>query len=363
MKPSEIIYWNQFTGLTESFNKTDMRFAKDVSVYGIEKHTDVVIQHFLNEGEVFFQKRFEVRTPTPFAPKFREGKIKCKLALKLKEKTDTYIDTCLTEIRDDYGDELIVGWIKLVNNITEPINSVKGKSAVIVHDVSPQAMFCSTEASNALGALAMALGAYLFGIVDGDWQRVGKSYRDIIHNPVDENKALKAKIENIKNDFFNERTQYETRIAKYQSQINSLRSQLKENTRTIEKQKSRIIELEKIAKKYSHKQKIAAIKTEKHDYAGELQIRLSNKKVCFVGGVESWEQKIKQIIPSAAFIYAVNFDADIIRNSDTLVINTNFIGHDTTKKAVGIANSSKIKIIYTSKSNLDSMCKDILRNM
>lgn len=133
--------------------------------------------------------------------------------------------------------------------------------------------------------------------------------------------------------------------------INDLNRKLKETSHTIEQQKAKISKLETEAKKYVHKQKVAAVK--KHDYVKELLLALSGKKVCFVGGTLSWKQKIEENVSTAVFIFDVNFDENIIRNSDILIINTNFVRHDITKKATNVANSSKIKIIYTSKNNLN----------
>lgn len=361
MKPEDIIYWNQFSGLTESFSKTDMRLVKTINVYGFSKHTDLLVQQLLNDGEISFEKRVQFIPRNIFAPKMHEGKLKCKLTLRLKEKTDTYIDTCLSEYTDTTDTECVVGWIKFVNKINNPINCVKGKCATIIHDVS--LLTGSVEANSALGILATAFGAYLLGKMDGDWQRIGKSYRDVIYSPIDENKALKAEIEKLKNDFFIEKTQFETKISNYKNTINNLNRKLKETSCLAEKQRAKISELEAKIKTYNHKQKISTIKKEKRDYTKELLLSLSGKKVCFVGGALSWRQKIEECIPASVFISDVNFDENLIRNSDIVIINTNFIGHDVTNKATNIAGSARIKIIYTSKNNLDSMSKDILKSI
>lgn len=361
MKPADIIYWNQFSGVTESFSNTDMRLAKTVNVYGFSKHTDLLVQQLLNDGEISFEKRSQPVLTNIFAPKINEGKIQYKLTLKLKEKTDTYIDTYLTEYIETYDTEFIIGWIKFVNKIDNPINSVKGKCAAIIHDVS--LLTGSTEANAALGTLTIAFGAYLLGRMDGDWQRIGKSYKDMIYDPSDENKALKAEIEKLKNNFFIKKTQFETKISNYKNTINDLNRKLKETTTTIKQQRQKISELESKVKKYNHKQKLLETKKEKRDYTKELLSLLSDKKVCFVGGAASWKEKIETSIPSSVFVSGVNFDENIIRNSDMLIINTNFVGHDTTKKAINVANPSKVKVIYTSKNNLDSIAKDIINNI
>ena len=54
MKYSQIIYWNQFSGLTERFTARDMKNAKEIQVYGHVYSTEPIIEDILLEGEHIF---------------------------------------------------------------------------------------------------------------------------------------------------------------------------------------------------------------------------------------------------------------------------------------------------------------------
>ena len=88
MKYSQIIYWNQFSGLTERFTARDMKNAKEIQIYSHVCNTEPIIEDILLEGEHVFSVHENGAPQTLydllFVPKMHEGRI--SKALRLAEQ-------------------------------------------------------------------------------------------------------------------------------------------------------------------------------------------------------------------------------------------------------------------------------------
>ena len=209
MKPSDVIYWNQFSGKTELFMKSDMHNAKTCQIYEKNYYTEHLAEQLILDRKNEFTMRDYKFISTNLlenlsAPKMNKGKIRLTCIVKITEQTDDYLDISVTEIKEDVSHALPIGKIKLLRNLQTPINGIHAKAAVIIYDVAAGQ---GTQQTNmALGALAMAYGTYFLIKMDGDWQRIGKSYKDLLDIPgtqisllTKENDTLKAKIFELNN--------------------------------------------------------------------------------------------------------------------------------------------------------------------
>lgn len=287
------------------------------------------------------------------------GKKRLICVVKLNEKTDKYLNISLSEIKNNT--ETIIGWIKLCRNISEPINNIKGKSAIIIHDVA--GLKGSQLTNAALGALALAYGTYILVKMDGDWERIGKSYKDLTNDSksqikklMQENSKLKTqnyelnqKILGIKKDYTTEKQKMQLSIRMQKNMISTLEKKIEDLSNTVDNVCAKI--------------KPEPLKTKKKIYLSKFLFATSKQKICFVGGSEKWQLTAKTIFSDAIFINGTTFDENNVRTSDLLIVNTTFTSHASTKKAIDVANKSNIKVIYTNKNNLNNMARDLLKSL
>lgn len=364
MKYSQIIYWNQFSGLTERFTARDMKNAKEIQVYGHVYSTEPIIEDILLEGEHIFSIHENDDQQTLydllFVPKMRKGRIRMALRVRLEKRTEDYLDVSVAESLD--GDEyVLIGWIKVVKHIDGPINGIDGKAAIIIHDVGT--LLGSNAANAALGTMAMAFGSYLLGIKDGDWQRVGKSYKDMLgkEEPKSEIEKLKAENVTLKNQLADAKRVQESVLRERDQKIETLQRDLKRVTRELNKQKDENVRLTKQLKRDKVASETPMLP--KRNFLKELKKFFAQHKACFVGGSDKWQARAKKEFSSASFLKSKTFDESLVQDAEYLVVNTLATGHDIVIRATNIAQSHETKVLYTSKSNQESMAQELLKQI
>lgn len=174
MKPNDIIYWNQYSGMTEPFKQSDMLFAKAIDIMDRSVYTDRFASKLLIDKFYETSIRTEVILPSPWAPKYSPGKERITCLVVVEDITDSYLEIKVSEyLNGDKDSQYTIGFIKFQNNLSAPINGIKGTAAVIIHDVAY--LTGSRYTNHALGAIAVGLGAYLFGKLDGNWMRIANT--------------------------------------------------------------------------------------------------------------------------------------------------------------------------------------------
>ena len=96
------------------------------------------------------------------------------------------------------------------------------------------------------------------------------------------------------------------------------------------------------------------------DFVELLKDKLQNSRICVVGGIDAWKAKIIEVFPDTMMLDSKNFSASKMDNCQILVINTNYVGHDITNKAQTIAIARNMRIVYTSKTNIQKFAEEIL---
>ena len=281
-------------------------------------------------------------------PKMKQGKIQLQNTFKIEEKVDNHIDISLTEKLGDEK-EYVVCKIKLVRNTTL-VNDVKCKAAVIIHDVIPIKPTIYTM--KALGAMAMALGTYILIKRTCDWDRIIEAATDT--EKADNYSKLLIKLSNLEKTNTELTKKIKDITTSYQNQIGLLEKQIRSQNKLINELKNPVHKPEKLKKEIRVSNDTPTINL--HDIAIQ-------EKLCFVGGSDAWRKKIKTSFPKIHVINTINFDESIIRNSEILVVNTNFVSHSEAGKATDIANRNGVKIIYTTKNNIKNLERDIAQNL
>lgn len=370
MKPTEIIYWNQYSGLTEPCQKSEMHNARDVTIYNAQYKVDYLAQSIFIDGEYLFTIKSrdlgQFASPTEYRlhvsgkPKMVDSPIVMSCKINLVEKTDDYLDFQLTEQIGTNNNPVKIGMIKLLRHLTEKINGYSGKAAIIIHDVTMNKGTHQTLL--ALGQLAMSLGLYVFAILDGEWERVWKDYNDDYKNPDRQRKPLTQQLADKSNELFELKMRFDELQKESEKQIRQLQQKIREQTGQIallREQNAQLISINQQLDK-----PLAEIpKTPKINYLDELKRQISGEKLCVVGGSQKWQAKFALEFDDVTLIDNKNFDEQKLKNADLVVINTNFIGHDCTNKAVALANQAGIKIVYTGKNNLNNFAKEVLSNL
>ena len=96
------------------------------------------------------------------------------------------------------------------------------------------------------------------------------------------------------------------------------------------------------------------------DYVALLKEKIKNQKICIVGGTDTWKAKIIEEFTNTMILDSKNFSASKMDNCQILVINTNYVGHDITTKAQTIAFAKNMRVVYTSKTNIQKFAEEIL---
>lgn len=351
--PHDVLYWNQLSGVTEYFNQTDMQCAKNIEIFAMTYDVGKMIQHLLIDGSIDFSLRKNFFPTLNFlqnmnTPKMKQGKIQLQDTFKIEEKNDNYIDISLTEKLGD-EEKYVVGKIKLVRNTTL-VNDVKCKAAVIIHDVIP--IKPTVYSMKALGGMAMALGTYVLIKRTCDWDRIIESATET--EKVANYSKLLIKLSNLEKTNTELTKKIKDITTSYQNQIRLLEKQIRSQNKLINELKNPTHKPEKINKKVTLSNDISTI---------DLHDTTIQEKLCFVGGSNTWRKKIKVSFPKIHVINTTNFDENIIRNSEILVVNTNFVSHSEAVKATDIANRNRVKIIYTTKNNIKNLERDIAKNL
>lgn len=82
---------------------------------------------------------------------------------------------------------------------------------------------------------------------------------------------------------------------------------------------------------------------------------LNEYRGAIVGGHDSWRLKLKEILKDWTFIgvEAINFDEDIIRNSDYVFINVGYLSHAMYYKVMSIVNRCDKKVFFVNNYNVE----------
>ena len=206
MKPTEIIYYNEFSGLTELCSNRDIdrchelglteELAEKFDLSMSSFPASYVGKTFYLNGEFSFNvydrgygvyeakvlRKFNMQdfitgkakraTVTEInkgidreKPKMSQGKKIYEALFTLEEKTKTALTVRLEELQDDDSYKLI-GRIKYIIQPSIKINDVKGNAVIKIFDVKARDYY---PTNYLLGNFALGVGLYFFVDLDGRW--------------------------------------------------------------------------------------------------------------------------------------------------------------------------------------------------
>lgn len=132
---------------------------------------------------------------------------------------------------------------------------------------------------------------------------------------------------------------------------NELREVIRNQSKEIEDLKrdlNQAIQTENVQKEIIEKQAIRELKILAKDYG-----------ICIVGGSESWQSRIEEMIPDIKILKNEHFEEFNLKYSSVLIINTAHTGHSITQKAKEAAKKYGCIIVHINGSNLQIMLDEI----
>lgn len=248
----------------------------------------------------------------------------------------------------------------------------RGRSCKAMVDICNVNKFNAFYSVQALGTLAVMLSMYVLVYLNGDWESIGSEWIDMLNSPAD---ALKEKDNTIKEQK-SAIKQREEQIRILQKQKDSLQNDLntisldsarkegktqkeiEHQKEIIQKAQERIKDLEeRIA---SAKKMELNLSDHAYDYIHVLQETLKGKRLCFAGGTNKWQERLREIFPDASFIVGKNFNIQVLNQIDYIIINTKYVSHACVKRIIN-NKDAETKVININNMHIDSMCKEILQ--
>ena len=142
--------------------------------------------------------------------------------------------------------------------------------------------------------------------------------------------------------------------------ISRLEYQVRENNKRITSLKSHLKTVSNLTQQIEEAPAPDYNEEDTTDFVELLKDKLQNSRICVVGGTDAWKAKIIEVFPDTMMLDSKNFSASKMDNCQILVINTNYVGHDITNKAQTIAIARNMRIVYTSKTNIQKFAEEIL---
>ena len=267
MKPTEIIYYNEFSGLTELCSNRDIDRCHELGLTEeLARKFDLPIRllpaayvgkNFYLDGEFRFNaydrgygvyetkilRKFNMQdfitgkakraTVTEInqgidreKPKMSQGKKIYEALFTLEEKNKNALTVRLEEMQDD-GSYKLIGRIKYINQPSIKINNLKGNAVIKIFDVKA----CDYYPTNyLLGNFALGVGLYFFVDLDGRWNDLNNttSFADIAQN--EQTKQLKDEINKGTAELKEEQLKHSEQI---KQEINKTASELKQGQEKI----------------------------------------------------------------------------------------------------------------------------------
>lgn len=283
MKPSEIIYHNEFSGLTELCSHKDIdrchetglpkelqekypqtlfpasyvgksfyldgefrfnSYDRDYGVYEVKTLKKINMQDFITGDS----KRAKV-TEIPMGidmekPKMSQGKKIYEAVFTLEEKKSNLLTVRLDEMQSD-GSYKFIGRIKFINQPSIEINGIKGNAVIKILDVKPNWNY---ETNYLLGNFALGVGLYFFVDLDGKWSELNNttSFVDVAQN--EHTKQIKDEIHKSNDDLKQIITESTSELKTGQKEILDGIGEIKESIEVIQRSLDNISSAMKVYK-------------------------------------------------------------------------------------------------------------------
>ena len=175
MEPKEIIYYNEYTGLTEVCSSKDINSCHQV---GFDKDSipakDAAMKLYLDKELrfVLYDNAVNMQDFLMGKPRMSKGKKLYEAVFSIEDETETSIVARLDEVQ---GNDFMmlcgrIEW-KIQPNII--VNDIKGNAIIRIFDVKH--LSPTVQSKYLLGGIALGLGLYFFVDIDGRWAEIRNS--------------------------------------------------------------------------------------------------------------------------------------------------------------------------------------------
>lgn len=171
------------------------------------------------------------------------------------------------------------------------------------------------------------------------------------------NQNLENQIVNLQNSLDNIKDKFNSLSKEYQK-LEKENKNLKQQMKVDDNNKVEIIKLRNFLFNLDSQQEY---KDEKINYDELLKL-----KGVIVGGTQKWQQKMKELFKSCSFISEenINFDENIIKNSEIVIIYVNYLSHALYYKVIDVVNKNNIKVAYIKyNQNVDIVRNQIYKSL
>lgn len=202
MKPEEIIYFNELSGLTEPFYHFNVTEGNVIQFNGWTFTASRIAKELYLDGKTVFE----------ISAHSDNGKNKMKqrriyeAVFSLEDKTPDCLTVRLDE-KSEGGSPQLVARVQFIKRENACINNVSGRAIVRIYDVvtGPELdwFIKKDKALKLLGQFAVAVGLYFFTDLDGDWEKLDNSGTFTKKENDELQKTILQSNEKIKKDILN----------------------------------------------------------------------------------------------------------------------------------------------------------------
>ena len=163
------------------------------------------------------------------------------------------------------------------------------------------------------------------------------------------NKKYESEIK-IKNE------KYSILLAEY-NKILKENKNLKKSLEEVEENKEEIVELREFIFNLDNEEECVEL---------VIEDKIDNIKAIVVGGSPKWQLKLKERYNSWHYLSVenLNFDEDIVKNAEVVIIYVNYLSHALYYKVINIVRKYNLKVKYIkSNQNIDIVQKDIFNSI
>ena len=339
MKPSDIVFYKKHLESSKFCTKNEQKATKVMKILDREFLTVRIAPAFIMKDYHEFESAdldFEW----------------ARFNLVSKTKTELKIEAVFSDNADVYG------IIEFRTETGLEVHNKKCRGAIIVD--FPNAPKGNNIKKKSVESFAFCVGMYMLAFLDGDWDRPLRIYAEQLDDTVDDSHELQAVLDKLDDQLKMQQDAFESEKREYNILISRLEYQIRENNKRITSLKSH---LKTISKNYQYIEEKPALEYKEEDttdYVGLLKEQLQKSRICVVGGTDAWKAKITEAFPDVMMLESKNFSASKMDNCNILVINTNYVGHDITNKAQTIAIARNMRVVYSSKTNIQKFAEEVL---
>ena len=339
MKPSDIVFYKKHLGTSKFCTKNEQKATKIMTILSRDFVTERI-------APAFIMKDYHEFESADFNFDW------ARFNLVNKTKNELKIEAVFSDSADVYG------IVEFRTGAGLEVNNKKCRGAIIID--YPNDPKGNNIKKKSVESFAFCVGMYMLAFLDGDWDRPLRKYAEELNDTPDNTQELQAVLDKLNEQLKKQQESFETEKREYNILISRLEYQVRENNKRITSLKSHLKTISNMVQQIEEAPAPEYKEEDTTDYVALLKEKIKNQKICIVGGTDAWKAKIIEEFTNTMILDSKNFSASKMDNCQILVINTNYVGHDITTKAQTIAFAKNMRVVYTSKTNIQKFAEEIL---